>query len=57
MIVVFLQETPKSVSRNDDTLLSLVNMGFKEEEALMAIERLGVLRIIHSCICSRLFAF
>lgn len=57
MIVVFLQEMPKSVSRNDDTLLSLVNMGFKEEEALMAIERLGVLRIIHSCICSRLFAF
>uniref|UniRef100_A0A494G8Q4 SAM-dependent MTase DRM-type domain-containing protein n=1 Tax=Solanum lycopersicum TaxID=4081 RepID=A0A494G8Q4_SOLLC len=36
------EETPKSVSRNDDTLLSLVNMGFKEEEALMAIERLGL---------------
>lgn len=46
LIVVFLQEIPKSLSKNDDTLLSLVKMGFNEEEALMAVERLGALLII-----------
>lgn len=35
------QEITKSVSGNNDTLVSLVKMGFKEEEALIAIERLG----------------
>ncbi|WJX65330.1 DNA (cytosine-5)-methyltransferase, variant 2 [Trifolium repens] len=34
-------EMPKSVSRDDDMLLALVKMGFKEQEALVAIERLG----------------
>lgn len=37
----FLQEVRKPVSENNDTLTSLVKMGFKEEEALIAIERLG----------------
>jgi hypothetical protein len=37
----FVQEMPKSVSRDDDMLLALVKMGFKEQEALVAIERLG----------------
>ncbi|MCI29757.1 DNA (cytosine-5)-methyltransferase DRM2-like, partial [Trifolium medium] len=32
-------EMPKS--GDDDTLLALVKMGFKEQEALVAIERLG----------------
>ncbi|XP_057457148.1 DNA (cytosine-5)-methyltransferase DRM2-like isoform X2 [Lotus japonicus] len=35
------EEITKSVSGNNDTLVSLVKMGFKEEEALIAIERLG----------------
>ncbi|CAI8594516.1 unnamed protein product [Vicia faba] len=36
------EEMPKScLSENDDTLLSLVKMGFNEEEALMAVKRLG----------------
>ncbi|KAL2327599.1 hypothetical protein Fmac_021026 [Flemingia macrophylla] len=34
-----------SDSENDDTLLTLVKMGYKQEEALIAIERLGGLRI------------
>ncbi|OIW12390.1 hypothetical protein TanjilG_04139 [Lupinus angustifolius] len=36
------EETTKSVSVNDGKLLSLVKMGYKEEEALIAIERLGL---------------
>ncbi|XP_057447436.1 DNA (cytosine-5)-methyltransferase DRM2 isoform X2 [Lotus japonicus] len=35
------EEVRKPVSENNDTLTSLVKMGFKEEEALIAIERLG----------------
>ncbi|CAK8533724.1 unnamed protein product [Lathyrus sativus] len=35
------EEIRISLSKNDDTLLSLVKMGFNEEEALMAVERLG----------------
>ncbi|KAE9612703.1 hypothetical protein Lal_00005854 [Lupinus albus] len=36
------EETTKSVSVNDGKLLALVKMGYKEEEALIAIERLGL---------------
>lgn len=53
LIVVFLQEMPKSLSENDDRLLTLVKMGFNEEEALVALERLGALHIIDRCIFSR----
>ncbi|XP_004489254.1 DNA (cytosine-5)-methyltransferase DRM2 [Cicer arietinum] len=35
------EEMPKSVSRNGDPLHTLVKMGYKEEEAVMAVERLG----------------
>ncbi|OIW14336.1 hypothetical protein TanjilG_25122 [Lupinus angustifolius] len=35
------EEITKSVSVNDGKLLSLVKMGYKEEESLIAIERLG----------------
>ncbi|XP_061346135.1 DNA (cytosine-5)-methyltransferase DRM2-like [Gastrolobium bilobum] len=35
------EEITKSVSENDATLMSLVRMGYKKEEALVAIERLG----------------
>ncbi|XP_058778649.1 DNA (cytosine-5)-methyltransferase DRM2-like [Vicia villosa] len=35
------EEMPKSLSENDDPLLTLVKMGFNEEEALVALERLG----------------
>jgi len=36
-----LQELPKFVSGNDETLARLVKMGFEEEEALVAIDRIG----------------
>ncbi|KAG4926277.1 hypothetical protein JHK85_052763 [Glycine max] len=35
------EEIAKTMSENDDTLRSLVKMGYKQEEALVAIERLG----------------
>jgi len=39
---IFLQEIAKGTSENDDTLRTLVKMGYKLEEALIAIERLGL---------------
>lgn len=35
------EELPKFVSGNDETLARLVKMGFEEEEALVAIDRIG----------------
>ncbi|XP_027357995.1 DNA (cytosine-5)-methyltransferase DRM2 isoform X2 [Abrus precatorius] len=35
------EEITKTISENGDTLRSLVKMGYKQEEALIAIERLG----------------
>lgn len=35
------EELPKFDSANDDTLTKLVKMGFEEEEALVAIDRIG----------------
>lgn len=40
-LLAFLQEMTKSLCGNVDTLLSLVKMGYKKDEALIAIERLG----------------
>lgn len=44
------------MSENDDTLRSLVKMGYKQEEALVAIERLGVFCMMHSYVWLELLA-
>ena len=44
------------MSENDDTLRSLVKMGYKQVEALIAIERLGAFCMIHSYVWLELLA-
>lgn len=44
------------MSENDDTLQSLVKMGYKQVEALIAVERLAVFCMIHSYVWLELLA-